>query len=81
MGGHEVDRLFGGKLGGNHEISLVFTVFGVHENDHFPLADFLDGFFYGTYHRSITKTGERARNKRKYCKKFIDFSLFSLTTI
>ena len=39
LGGHEVDLLRGGELGGADHIAFVFPVFIVDDDDRFPVAD------------------------------------------
>ena len=41
--GHEVDRFRRDLFGGQHEVAFVFTVFVVDDDDHAPVADFVNG--------------------------------------
>jgi len=42
--GHEVHGLWGDELGQHGQIALVFTIGVVDQNDHFALAEILEGF-------------------------------------
>jgi len=41
---HEIDGFGGDELGGHAQVALVFSVLVVHEDDHFAIADILNGF-------------------------------------
>ena len=43
--GHEIDDVRGDLLGGDHEVALVLPVLVVHDDDHPPVPDRLDGVF------------------------------------
>ena len=43
--GHEIDGLGGHMLGGHDQITLVFPVFIIHQDNHLALADVFDQFF------------------------------------
>ena len=45
MHGHEVDRLGGGHLCGDHQIPFVFAVLMINKDEHASVARFLDDFF------------------------------------
>src|SRR5204863_5886509 len=43
VGGHEVDRVRRGELGGERQVALVLAVLGVADHDHLAVADVLEG--------------------------------------
>ncbi len=45
VGGHEVDRLGRGHLGGDHEVALVLAVLVVDEDEHAAVAGVVDDLF------------------------------------
>ncbi len=53
MGGHEIDGLRGDRFRRQVEITLVFPVLIIHQNDHLADLDILKNFFNGTNHRLL----------------------------
>ena len=49
VAGHEIDGLGGDLLRGHGQVAFVLPVLVVHQDDHLPLADVVDGCFYGCY--------------------------------
>ena len=47
MHGHKIDYFGRCMAGGHYKITFVFTVFIIHHNHKFPLADILNGTIYG----------------------------------
>jgi len=40
--GHEVDRVGRGELGGDDQVALILPVLVIHQDEHAPVARFLD---------------------------------------
>ena len=45
VGGHEIDGLRRDFFGGHTKIALVFTIFVIHEDDHFPISNVFNRLF------------------------------------
>ena len=43
--GHEIDRIGRDFFSGHAKIALVFPVFVIHEDNHFPIADIFNSLF------------------------------------
>ena len=48
MAGHEVDGFGGDEVSGEDEVTLVFAIFFVHQNDHAAIAKLIDDFMNGS---------------------------------